>query len=121
MSCAIRLVMAPDLNAVSRAAVSSTKSAVAQMGERGKLVTATVAAPWLRASRSASIVVEKRPRDPLLHRRQVRQQRADGDQDVGALDGLLLGARPRLATVHRDLRARPRRARRARCPRRRPA
>ncbi len=56
MSWAIRLVVAPDLKAVSRAAVISTKSATSVIGDHGKLVTAAVAAPWLRASRSASIV-----------------------------------------------------------------
>ena len=44
MSWAIRLVMAPERKAVSRAAVSSTKSATSVMGDHGKLVIATVVA-----------------------------------------------------------------------------
>ena len=48
--------MAPDLKAVSRATVISTRSATSVIGEHGKLVTAAVVAPWLRASRRASMV-----------------------------------------------------------------
>ncbi len=52
----MRLVIAPERNAVSRAAVSRTKSATSVIGDHGKLVTATVLAPLRRASHSASIV-----------------------------------------------------------------
>src|ERR1700728_2548324 len=52
----MRLVMAPDRNMVSRAAVSSTWSATSVIGDHGKLVMATVTAPPRRASRSASMV-----------------------------------------------------------------
>jgi MFS family permease len=45
VNCAIRLVMAPDRKAVSRAAVSRTKSATSVIGDHGKFVTATVVAP----------------------------------------------------------------------------
>ena len=45
VSCAIRLVMAPERKAVSRAAVSSTKSAASVIGDHGKFVTAAVTAP----------------------------------------------------------------------------
>lgn len=56
MSCAIRLVMAPERKAVSRAAVSSTWSATSVIGDHGKFVIATVVAPCERASSSASMV-----------------------------------------------------------------
>jgi hypothetical protein len=56
VSWAIRLVMAPERKAVSRVAVSSTKSATSVIGDQGKLVIATVVAPCARASVSASMV-----------------------------------------------------------------
>jgi hypothetical protein len=49
VSCARRLAIAPLRNVVSRTAVVSTWSATSAMGERGKLVRATVVAPLRRA------------------------------------------------------------------------
>ncbi len=56
VSWARRLAVAPERNVVSRAAVVSTWSATSAIGERGKLVMATVVAPCRRASASTSIV-----------------------------------------------------------------
>jgi len=56
VSAAIRLAIAPDRKVVSRAAVVSARPATWLIGERGKLVTATVVARFLLASARASTV-----------------------------------------------------------------
>ena len=55
-SWAIRLAVPPDRNVVSRAAVTSSRSATSAIGEPAKFVITIVVAPRLRASCTASMV-----------------------------------------------------------------